>query len=129
MMGAAFRHHGFGIIPHVVGAGLVTVAVLWMLVRVLSEFRAERRLTRPLWLLVGMLLGQVALGIGSYWEVWTNQNAPQPLPPVVLVTTTHVAVGALVLASSLALTYQTYRLIAAPDATPELSSIPQNVAV
>ena len=129
MMGAAFRHHGFGIIPHVVGAGLVTVAVLWMLVRVLSEFRTERRLTRPLWLLVGLLVGQVALGIGSYWEVWTNQNAPQPLPPVVLVTTTHVAVGALVLASSLALTYQTYRLIAAPDATPELSSVPQNVAV
>lgn len=129
MLGAAFRHHGFGIIPHVVGASLVTVAVLWMLVRVLSEFRAERRLTRPLWLLTGLLVGQVALGIGSYWEVWTNQNAPQPMPPVVLVTTTHVAVGALVLAASLALTYQTYRLMAAPDATPELSSIPQNVAV
>jgi cytochrome c oxidase assembly protein subunit 15 len=129
MLGAAFRHHGFGIIPHVVGAGLVTVAVLWMLVRVLSEFQGERRLTRPLWLLIGLMVGQVTLGAGSYWEVWTNQNGPQPLPPVVLVTTTHVAVGALVLASSLALTFQTYRLIAAPDATPELSSMPQNVAV
>lgn len=129
MLGAAFRHHGFGIIPHVVGAGLVTIAVLWMLVRVLSEFRAERRLTRPIWLLSGLLAAQVALGIGSYWEVWTNQNAPQPLPPVVMVTTTHVAVGALVLAASLALTYQTYRLVAAPDAAPEISPMRENVAV
>jgi len=129
MMGAAFRHHGFGIIPHVVGAGLVTVAVLWMLVRVISEFRSERRLTRPIFLLAGLLVAQVALGVGSYWEVWTNQNAPQPLPPVVLVTTTHVAVGALVLAASLALTYQTFRLVAAPDAARELSSMRENVAV
>src|SRR5690349_16418236 len=49
MMGAAFRHHGFGIIPHAVGAGLVTLAVVWMLVRVLSEFRSETRLTRPIY--------------------------------------------------------------------------------
>lgn len=129
MLGAAFRHHGFGIIPHIVGAGLVTIAVLWMLVRVLSEFRAERQLTRPIGLLTGLLLAQVVLGIGSYWEIWTNQNAPQPLPPVVLVTTTHVAVGALVLAASLALTYQSYRFVAAPDAAPELSSMRENVAV
>lgn len=129
MMGAAFRHHGFGIIPHVVGAGLVTIAVLWMLVRVLSQHRAEPRLTRPIGLLTGLLVAQVALGVGSYWEVWTNQNAPQPLPPVVLVTTTHVAVGALVLAASLALTYQTYRFVTAPDAAPELSSMREKVAI
>lgn len=129
MLGAAFRHHGFGIIPHIVGAGLVTISVLWMLVRVLSEFRTERHLTRPIWLLTGLLLAQVALGIGSYWEIWTNQNAPQPLPPVVLVTTTHVAVGALVLAASLALTYQSYRFVAAPDAVTDLSSMRENVAV
>src|SRR5579863_6025184 len=129
MMGAAFRHHGFGIIPHVVGAGLVTVAVLWMLVRVLWEFRSERRLTRPIFLLTGLLVAQVALGVGSYWEIWTNQNAPQPLPPVVLVTTTHVAVGALVLAASLVLTFQSFRLVAAPEAVLNLGSTPQKVTI
>ncbi len=129
MLGAAFRHHGFGIIPHVVGAGLVTVAVLWTLVRVLSDFRSESRLMRPALLLTGLLVAQVALGIGSYWEIWSNQNAPQPMPPVVAVTTTHVAIGALVLAASLALTYQTYRLVAATDAAPELSRMPEKVIV
>jgi cytochrome c oxidase assembly protein subunit 15 len=129
MMGAAFRHHGFGIIPHVVGAGLVTIAVVWMLVRVLSEFRSESRLTRSIYLLTGLLVAQVALGVGSYWELWTNQNPPQPMPPVVLVTTAHVAVGALVLAASLAATFQAYRFVAAPDAPPELSSMREKVAV
>jgi len=129
MLGAAFRHHGFGIIPHVVGAGLVTVSILWMLVRALADFRHEPRLTRPALLLTGLLVAQVALGIGSYWELWSNQNAPQPLPPVVLVTTTHVAVGALVLAASLVLTFQTYRLVATPEAALNLGSSPQKVTV
>ena len=127
MVGAAFRHHGFGIIPHLVGAGLVSIAVIWMLVRVLSEFRGERHLTRPIWLLAGLLVVQLALGVGSYWEVWTNQNAPQPMPPVVLVTTTHVAVGALVLAASLVFTYQVFRFVGAPDTAPEFSSLQENV--
>ena len=129
MLGAAFRHHGLGIIPHVIGAGLVTVAVLWMLVRVLSEFRNEPRLTRPIGLLTGLLVAQVALGVGSYWEIWSNLNAPQPMPPVVLVTTTHVVIGALVLATSLALTFQTHRLIAAPEAAPNKGSAPVRVTV
>ena len=129
MLGAAFRHHGFGIIPHVVGAGLVTVSILWMLVRVFSDFPCERRLTRPVFLLTGLLVAQVALGIGSYWELWSNQNAPQPMPPVVVVTTTHVAVGALVLAASLVLTFQAYRLVAAPEAALKLSSVPEKVTV
>src|SRR5271169_1194367 len=131
MLGAAFRHHGFGIIPHVIGAGLVTFSVLWMLVRVLSDFRDQRRLKRPLWLLAGLLVAQVLLGIGSYWEVWSNLSAPQPLPPVVLVTTTHVAVGALVLATSLALTFQAFRLIEPSEQNrrtePVVSSARQSV--
>lgn len=129
MLGAAFRHHGFGIIPHIVGAGLVTVSVIWMLVRVHSNFRHERRLTRAAWLLTGLLIAQVALGIGSYWELWLNQNPPQPMPPVVLVTTTHVAVGALVLAASVVLTFQSYRLVAAPEAALNLGSVPEKVTV
>jgi len=129
VLGAAFRHHGFGIIPHVVGAGLVTVCVLWLLVRALSDFRPVPQVTRAAWLLTGLLVAQVGLGIGAYWEVWTNLNAPQPLPPVVDVTTAHVAVGALVLAASLALTFQAYRFSAGPDAAPGIAPMPQKAAV
>ncbi len=111
MLGAGFRHHGFGIIPHVIVAGLVTLGALGVLARVLSYFRREPRLKRAALLLAGLLGAQIFLGIGSYLEILGAQHNPQPLPPVVAITTTHVAVGALVLASSLVLTLQTYRFV------------------
>jgi heme a synthase len=132
ILGAAFRHHGFGIIPHVIGAGLVSIAVPWVLLRVLKDFRHESRLTRTAWLFAGLVFAQVALGIGSYWEIWTNLDAPQPLPPVVYITTAHVAVGALVLAASMALTFEAYRLISVPqarDEAPSLSPLREKAAV
>ena len=129
VLGAAFRHHGFGIIPHVVGAGVVTVSVLWLLFRALSDFRHHPQVARAAGLLTALMVAQVGLGIGSYWEVWTNLNAPQPLPPVVFVTTTHVAIGALVLAASLALTFQAYRFSVSPDAAPRIAAMPEKAAV
>jgi heme a synthase len=114
LLGAAFRHHGFGIIPHILVAGLVTIGVWWLLARVLSEFRSQAKLRRAAFLLSGLLVSQVFLGIGSYLMLLSARNAPQPLPPVVAVTTTHVAVGALVLASSLVLTLKVYRYVGVP---------------
>jgi cytochrome c oxidase assembly protein subunit 15 len=117
MLGAAFRHHGFGIIPHILVAALVTVSVFWLLLRILSGFRHESRLERPAFLVAGWLLVQVLLGVGSYLMILGAQGAPQPLPPVVAVTTAHVAVGALLLASSLFLTFSIYRYVAAATRT------------
>jgi heme a synthase len=114
MLGAAFRHNGFGIIPHVIGAVAVTVGVLWILVRILVGYPQERTLVRPALLLSGLLAVQIFLGISSYLAKMAANNAPQPLPRVVAVTTTHVAVGALVLVSSLVLTLQVFRNLAAP---------------
>lgn len=132
VLGAAFRrHHGFSIVPHLVGAGLVTISVLWTLLRVHSGFGDQPRLKRPAWLLAVLLVAQVGLGIGAYWELWTNRDAAQPLPPVVDVTTAHVALGALVLATSLVLTIQAYRFIAAPDASVRLpiASMPEKAVI
>jgi cytochrome c oxidase assembly protein subunit 15 len=114
LLGAAFRHHGFGIVPHILVAGLVTVGVLWLLARVLAQFGSQPRLKRAVFLLAGLLVLQVFLGIGSYLMLLSSRNAPQPLPAVVAVTTTHVAVGALVLASSLLLTLKIYRYVGDP---------------
>ncbi len=114
LLGAAFRHHGFGIVPHILVAGLVTVGVLWLLARVLAQFGSQPRLKRAVFLLSGLLVLQVFLGIGSYLMLLSARNAPQPLPAVVAVTTTHVAVGALVLASSLLLTLKIYRYVGDP---------------
>ena len=109
MLGAAYRHNGFGIVPHLVMAAAVSLGVLWTGIRVLALHSQERRLTRPPLLLLGLLMVQIFLGFGSYWMKIAARNVPQPLPPVVMITTAHVAVGALVLATSLLVTFQTYR--------------------
>lgn len=111
MVGAAFRHNGFGIVPHLIGAVLVTAGIAWIAARILSRFSGEPRLTRPALLLVGLLVAQLGLGIGSYILKLGARLAPQPLPPVVLVTTAHVAVGALVLVVSLVVTLQVFRFV------------------
>lgn len=109
MLGAAFRHHGFGIVPHVVVAALVTGGVIWLLVRVLKDFRGAKALERSAIFLAGLLLAQVVLGIASYFVLLAHRGDGQPLPPVVDLTTTHVVVGALVLAASLVVTYRAYQ--------------------
>ena len=113
MLGAAFRHNGFGIIPHVVWAAVVTIGVVWVLVRILTTHPRKPDLVRPALLLVVLLVTQIFLGVASYIEKMAAVNAPQPLLPVVVTTTVHVAAGALVLASSLALTLQVFRKVTA----------------
>jgi cytochrome c oxidase assembly protein subunit 15 len=115
LLGATFRHHGFGIVPHILAAALVTISVFWLLLRVLSWFSYAPQLERPTFLVTGLLLVQILLGVGSYLMILGAQGAPQPLPPVVAVTTAHVAVGALLLASSLFLTFSIYRYVAAAN--------------
>ena len=109
MLGAAFRHNGFGIVPHLIVAALVTLGVFWVLVRVLTAYPRERSLVRPALLLAGLMVLQLLLGAGSYGMKLAARDAPQPLPPVVAVTTAHVAVGALVLAASLLVTLEVFR--------------------
>ncbi len=116
ILGAAFRHKGLGILPHIIVATIVTLLVAWMATRVFSRFRGEKRLVRAMGLLLGLVVVQVLLGIGAYLMLIAARNAPQPLPPVVDVTTAHVAVGALVLAASVILTLQIFRRVAARSA-------------
>ncbi len=113
ILGAAFRHNGFGIVPHLLGAVLVTIGVLWVAARVLTLSPRQPRLTRAALWLAGLLLVQLLLGVGSYFMKLAARDAPQPLPPVVIVTTTHVAAGALVLAASLIVTLEVYRTVRA----------------
>ncbi|HEV2176493.1 MAG TPA: COX15/CtaA family protein [Terriglobia bacterium] len=127
MLGAAFRHKGIGIIPHIIGAGLVTVGVLWLLARVLGAYSQEPRLKRPTLLLGALLVVQLFLGIASYILRVAAVNAPQPLPPLVDVTTTHVAIGALVLVTSLVVTLQAFRLVKGHPRTSEVRSQGQEV--
>jgi cytochrome c oxidase assembly protein subunit 15 len=112
ILGAAYRHSGLAIAPHIVGAMVVTLLTTWMVTRVLTRFSGEHRLVRAALVLLGLLVVQVFLGVGAYVMKMAARNAPQPLPPVVAVTTMHVAAGALTLVACLYLTYQAYRFVA-----------------
>jgi len=124
VLGAVYRHSGFGIAPHVVGACVVTLLVAWVVSRVLTLFAKQPALLRPALLLAGLLLAQIFLGTGSYLMKMGARGASQPLPPVVDITTTHVAVGALVLVTSLYLTYQTHRFLETPKEEMKIASAP-----
>jgi cytochrome c oxidase assembly protein subunit 15 len=124
VLGAVYRHSGSGIAPHVVGACAVALLVAWVVSRVLALYRKQPTLRRPALLLAGLVVVQILLGTGSYMMKMAERGAPHPLPPVVDITTTHVAVGALVLVTSLYLTYQTHRYLETPKKEMEMAPAP-----
>jgi cytochrome c oxidase assembly protein subunit 15 len=92
---------------HRLGALVVSLCVWWTIARVLSQYRAARRILRPALLLGGLVLLQLTLGAFTIW----SRRAVLPM-------TAHVAVGAAVLATSVVLALRAARLTAAPVAIP-----------
>jgi cytochrome c oxidase assembly protein subunit 15 len=130
ILGAVYRHSREGVVaPHVVGACVVAMLVAWVVTRTVIKFSQVRSLLRPAMLLGALLIIQLSLGIGAYIVKMADRNAPQPLPPVVNMTTAHLAVGALVLVTSLYLTYQTHRFLAPPVEEVKIASAPQGATV
>jgi cytochrome c oxidase assembly protein subunit 15 len=78
---------------HRCGAVVVSILVLWTVARVFTSYRDRPALTHPALLLLALLLTQISLGAMTIWS-----------GRAVLPTTAHVAIGAAVLATSLALT-------------------------
>ena len=128
ILGAAFRHvwtkwgptgsnhwpvhkiiHSF-LYPHILNALLVTGLVLYVSLRTLTKHSGIRQLRRPaLWMLL-LLIAQLMLGVGAYVvRVVQGVNEAQPTMSLVVVTVTHLAVGALILLSTVVLTIQAYR--------------------
>jgi cytochrome c oxidase assembly protein subunit 15 len=112
ILGAAFRHSGIKLLPHLIGACVVTVMLCWTIVRVLSRYGRVQHLRKPAEILLALLLLQLGLGFCSYMTrvVW-GHDAVQPLTLMVVSTVAHVAGGALVLAATVVLAIQTRRMI------------------
>jgi cytochrome c oxidase assembly protein subunit 15 len=111
ILGAAFRHKAFGIIPHLVGAAVVTVLIFvtaGVLKRRFGNVPALRGCARCLHILIGV---QLLLGGGAYWSRLYAAHFPQPIPVMVALTVVHTVTGALVLATTLATALVTYRMI------------------
>ena len=111
VLGAAFRHGAFGIDPHLFGAGIVTMMVIWTGRSVKTQFREVRELRRGVILLHAFFGVQILLGGAAWWAVIKAASAAQPTLTYVILTVAHVLGGALTLAASLLLTLTCYRLI------------------
>jgi cytochrome c oxidase assembly protein subunit 15 len=95
ILGAALRHHIIGAIPHILGAIVTAIIVVWAVVPVMMAHMRE----------AGALLAitalQIFLGMGAYFA--RSLDAPQPMPWVVWFTAAHVAVGSMAFGAAIVL--------------------------
>ena len=101
---------------HRVGALVVSLAVGWVVVRVLRRHRDVPALRRPALLAAGLLALQITLGALTIWT-W------RALVP----TTAHLAVGAALLATCLVITLRAARLVTARVRVGSDLPLPQRV--
>ncbi len=112
ILGAAFRHSGIKLLPHIVGACVVTAVLCWTIVRVLTRYGSVPQLRRPAQILLTLLLVQLGLGFMAYLtRLQWGHDAVQPAMIMVISTVAHVAWGALVLGTAVVLAIQTQRMI------------------
>jgi cytochrome c oxidase assembly protein subunit 15 len=128
ILGAALRHAKSGIVLHVVGAFIVTPLVFLVVARVFKHYPGCPKLVSSASVLSLLLIGQLFLGAGSYLVRLAARNDVQPALVMVTVTTAHVAIGALVLATSLVLTLRAHQVLSSSLKIMPFSSAPQKVA-
>lgn len=111
LLGAIVRHTGERFEFHFAVAAMIAVLTVCVMSQIQRWAPREAKLTFPARLLGGLLLLQLMLGIGSYITKFTT-ILPSPAAQVVLITTTHLLIGAVMLAASLFLTLRCFRLSA-----------------
>jgi len=110
ILGGMFRHHGMSWWPHVVNAVIVSFLLAWTAVRALSAYSHIEAVRRPAIVMLSLLITQLCLGFTAFLtRVAWGRGAAQPELPMVAATVAHVAVGALLLATTVVLTIQIWR--------------------
>jgi cytochrome c oxidase assembly protein subunit 15 len=108
IFGAVLRHTGERVDAHLLFAALVTLHVALIFIRVIKHYAHHPQLLRPTQALGVLLVAQLMLGVASYLAKFTGQF-PLAQGTVVLLTTTHLVVGSLMLITSLLLTLRCFR--------------------
>jgi heme a synthase len=117
LLGAAFRHGLLGIVPHLIGAGAVTVMVIWVGRVAKKRFGTNPDIRRGVVLLHAFFGTQILLGFAAWWAMTSGIAAVQPTVLYVTLMVAHVLGGALTLAASILLTLRCVRLIRGAGAT------------
>jgi heme a synthase len=119
ILGGMFRHHGMSWWPHVVNAVIVSFVLTWTAIRALSVYSQIDAVRRPAILMLSLLITQLCLGFTAFLTrgAW-GKDTVQPELPMVAATVAHVAVGALLLATTVVLAIQVWRHIPVAVAEP-----------
>jgi cytochrome c oxidase assembly protein subunit 15 len=119
IIGATLRHSATWdqplptdlLLTHVGGAITVTLLLGAAALIILRRHSRETFLTRPAKVALSLLGLQLLLGIAAYITRVASPNDPQPLNPMVGITVTHVACGALVFATTIVLTLRAFKVL------------------
>ena len=103
ILGAAVRHYLITPVPHIAGAVIATILVMWAGLGTLMAHMDDPALRRPATLLLSLTFSQVFLGIAAYMARIATADAPQPMPLMVWFTVAHVAVGSLAFGAAIVL--------------------------
>jgi cytochrome c oxidase assembly protein subunit 15 len=128
IFGAVLRHTGERLDAHLLFALLVIVHVCLIVLRVTRSHASSSKLVRPAGLLGGLLVMQLLLGAGSYLGKYTTLLRITA-EFVVYITTIHLAVGALMLVTSVILTLRVLRLSHAGELSPAQSILREQPSV
>lgn len=110
ILGGMFRHHGMSWWPHVLNAATVSFVLAWTAIRAISVYSHIDAVRRPAIIMLSLLITQLCLGFTAFLtRVAWGQGAVQPELPMVASTVAHVAVGALLLATTVVLAIQVWR--------------------
>ncbi|MGE5059160.1 MAG: hypothetical protein ACM3N3_07955, partial [Betaproteobacteria bacterium] len=109
IIGAMLRHTGERADAHLVFEELVALHTMLIMIRISRNHASAYELQRPALALFALLLLQLGLGTVSYLAKFTAALR-LPIDATVILTTTHLACGALMLGTAVALTLRCYRL-------------------
>lgn len=111
LLGEGFHRRILGITPHLVLGVVVTVCAVWVLEMALSKFQHLRVFKMSAILLAELAGVELFLGIVAYSMELNAAARSTPQPGLLVMNVTHAAVGALVLAASLFVTFQAFKYL------------------
>jgi heme a synthase len=122
LLGESFYRRILGIAPHFVLGVVVTLCAAWVLEMALSKFQHLRAFKMSAILLAELVGLELFLGIVSYSMELNAAARSTPQPGLVVMKVTHAAVGALVLAASLFVTFQAFKYLAPAESSVSVTS-------
>ena len=150
VLGAQLRHFvpGFdhqlfrvALVFHLVVAALLTAHIFWLLIVTLRSYRHEPWLVRPAVAMAVLVTGQLLLGARTWivnygWPVWFQQYLAAQEFVVglksleqTIVTTAHVATGALIFMTSVLMVVRSFRLYRSAEVRSPLPSAAAGVTL